>query len=212
MNDRMNDQARAGIKDQPIRINRKLNLVLQIDTEKKGTIHVHSVPISRAVFEEHFLAISRAYTAIYENRLDWMGPRLAKLMLLREAEAIGLGETERVKTILLPEIERLTNVLIPGERGWETLPYAAARNRGVIDEDAVIEIENALVFFTCASALHPQREFAVMVTGLQRFWGAATILSNVTEYRSSLPISTPAETTGEKPIPTAAAEASSIPT
>jgi hypothetical protein len=180
-----------------------------VDSEK-GRIHVHSVPISRAVFERHFMAISRAYTAIYANQLDWMGPRLAKLMLLREAEAIG--ETESVNRELLPEIERLTNVLLPGERSWDMMPLAAVRNRSMIEEEVIIEIENALVFFTCASALHPQKELEVMVAGLRRFWGAVTTSSNVTEYRSSLPISIPAETTGEKPTSNEAAVPSSIPT
>jgi hypothetical protein len=201
-----------GSKPPTVTINRKLNLVLEMEGEK-GRIHVHAVPISRAIFEENFLVISRAYMAIYNNDLGpVVGPRVAKLMLLREAGNLGADADAAVKTALLPEIERLATVLFQGERGWETLPYAAMRNRGMIDEETAAEIENALVYFTCASSIHLQRELAVVVGGLRQFSGAVTTSLTLTEYKNSLPTWTSVETTGEKPTPTTAADQSSIPT
>jgi hypothetical protein len=60
-----------------VSLNRKLNLVLHVDTEK-GRIYIHSVPIGRLIFEDNFLVIGRAFTAIYTNGLGPVaGPRVA---------------------------------------------------------------------------------------------------------------------------------------
>lgn len=206
----MNEHVKPNIKEQQVKLNRRLNLTLEVDSPK-GKIHVHAVPISRAFFEDNFLVISRAYTAIYNNNLGpVVGPRVAKLMLTREA--LEIDELVKVNSVLLPEIERLTTVLMPSERGWEMVPYAAARKRGMIDEETDCEIENALVYFTCASSVHLQKEVPVVMGGLRQFWGAVMTSLNVMEYKNSLPTSTPEETTGEKPTSTGAAAPSSIPT
>lgn len=214
MNDqtRPNGQAGPSMQAQPVKINRKLNLVLQVDSAK-GRLHVHSVPISRAMFEQHFLVIARALTQIYNNGLGLLfGPRVAKLMLIREAEAMGDNEIDRVNMGLLPEIDRLTNVLVPNERGWENLPYETAKKRGIIDEETQVEIENAIIYFTCASSIHLQSEVPTAVAGLRQFLGADTTLLNVTEYRNSLPTSTPVVITGESVTSTIVEGQSSIPT
>jgi hypothetical protein len=180
-----------------VKINRRLNLVLSIEGEK-GRVHVHSVPISRSVFEDNWLVISRTLSATYMNKLGpVMGPRVAALALRDEAKEMGIWEG--VQNSLLQEIKRLTNVIVPSERGWETLPYGEAIKRGWLDEDQVAEVENSLVYFTCASWMHPREQFITVMDGMRTLWGAQTTSSNVTEYQRSLPISMPVETTGEKP-------------
>ena len=178
-----------------VTLNRKLNLVLSVDTEK-GPVHIHSAPISREVFEDNFLAISRAFTAVYTNGLGPVtGPRVAALLLRDEAKKLNVWE--RTQQSLMAEIYRLTNVIAPSDTGWETMPYSVAKARGVLDEDALAEVENCIVYFICASSIHLRAEMAVALEGLSTLWSARTTSSNVTEYMRSLPTLTPVESTGE---------------
>jgi hypothetical protein len=181
-----------------VKLDRKLNIVLDVETEA-GTIHVHSVPISREVFEDNFLVISRAFTAVYTNGLGPVtGPRVAALLLKQEAQT--LNAWERTQQSLMAEIYRLTNVIAPGENGWETMPFDIAKKRGILNPDTAAEVENCIVYFTCASSIHLRAEMAVALDGLRTLWGAQTTSSNVTEFMRSLPTSTPEENTGEKPM------------
>jgi hypothetical protein len=178
-----------------VKLNRKLNLVLDVETEN-GTVHVHSVPIGREIFEDNFLPISRAFTAVYTNGLGPVtGPRVAALLLRQEAQTLGVWE--RTQQSLMAEIYRLTNVVAPGPSGWETMPFDVAKKRGIIDINDAAEVENCIVYFTCASLIHLKAELTVAMEGLSTLWGAQTTSSNVTEYTRSLPISTQEETTGE---------------
>jgi hypothetical protein len=180
-----------------VKINRKLNLVMTVETGD-GPVHIHSVPISREVFEDNFLVISRAFTAVYTNSLGPVtGPRVAALLLKQEAQALGVWE--RTQQSLMAEIYRLTNVIAPGNNGWEQMPFDAAKKRDILDEDTAAEVENCIVYFICASSIHLKQEMEVAREGLSTLWGAQTTLLNVTEYMRSLPTWTPAETTGESP-------------
>ena len=180
------------------KLNRKLNLVLTVDSDK-GPIHIHSTPISREVFEDNFLVISRAFTAVYTNSLGPVtGPRVAALLLRQEAQSMNIWE--KTQQSLMAEIHRLTSVLVPTETGWENMPFDIARKRGIIDDDSASEVENSLVYFTCASSIHLRAEMTVALEGLRTLWGAQTTSLNATEYMNSLQTSTLEETTGEKPM------------
>jgi hypothetical protein len=178
-----------------IKINRKLNLVLTLETDD-GNIYIHSTPISRVAFEDNFLTISRTFNAIYANSLGPIaGPRVAALMLKQEATALGVWE--KTQQSLMSEMYRLTSIILPGENGWETMPFDIARKRGIIDEYTVGEVENTLVYFMCSSAIHQKEEMEMARQGLSSLWGAQIISSNATEFMSSLPISIQEENTGE---------------
>ena len=178
-----------------ITLNRKLNLVLSVDTDT-GPIHIHSTPIGREVFEDNFLVISRAFTQVYTHGLGPVtGPRVAALLLRDEAKKLGVWE--RTQQSLMAEVYRLTNVVAPTENGWETFPFDVAKKRGLLDDDMAAEVENCIVYFICASSIHLRAELAVATEGLSTLWNARTTSSNVTEYMRSLQISTPTETTGE---------------
>jgi hypothetical protein len=180
-----------------VKLNRKLNLVMDVETYE-GKVYIHSMPISREVFEDNFLVISRAFTAVYTNGLGPVtGPRVAALILKQEAKSLNIWE--RTQQSLMAEIYRLTNVISPSENGWESMPFDVARKRGILDDDAAAEVENCIVYFTCASSIHLKAEMAVAMEGLKTLWDAQTTLSNVTEYTSSLRTSTQEETTGESP-------------
>src|SRR5215469_5104261 len=134
-----------------VALNRKLNLVLTVDTEK-GPVHIHSVPISRETFEDNFLVISRAFTAVYTNGLGPVtGPRVSALLLRQEAEKMEIWE--KTQQSLIAEIHRLTTVMLPSDNGWESMPFDIAKKRGIIDDDVASEVENSLVYFTCASSI-----------------------------------------------------------
>ena len=97
----------------------------------------------------------------------------------------------------MAEIYRLTNVMVLGENGWETIPFNVARQRNLLDGDTASEVENALVYFTCASSIHLKAELSVALEGLSTLWGAQTTSLNATEYMNSLPTSIEEENTGE---------------
>jgi hypothetical protein len=180
-----------------VKLNRKLNLVMEVETGD-GIVHIHSTPIGREVFEDNFLVISRAFTAVYTNGLGPVtGPRVAALLLKQEAETLGVWP--KTQQSLMAEIYRLTNVVAPGPNGWETMPFDVARKREILDDDAAAEVENCIVYFTCASSVHLKAELTVATEGLKTLWNALTTSLNVTEYTRSLPILTQEETTGESP-------------
>jgi hypothetical protein len=78
------------------------------------------------------------------------------------------------------------------------MPFDIAKKRGVLDDTAASEVENSVVYFTCASSIHLKAELTVALEGLRTLWDAQTTSLNVTEYMNSLPTSTQEESIGEK--------------
>ncbi|KWN80871.1 hypothetical protein WM24_23850 [Burkholderia ubonensis] len=178
-----------------MKLDRKLNLVLNIESG-----HVHHAPISKEVFERYFLPISKTFTRIYAEGLGSMaGPRVAAMMLKKVAQDDNIWEgVDGVENGLMNEIRRLTNVVLPSEQGWSTLPYYEALRQDMLDEDEVSEVENALCFFTCAVSMHKKNERNVIVGAMTLFWGGQITSSGLMEFARSLPTSTADENTGEK--------------
>lgn len=178
------------------RIDRKLNIVIPVERDG-GTIYVHSMPISREVFEANFLVISKTFSALYGQRLNVLaGPRVAALLLRKTAKDMGAWEGPDGAQALMAEILRLTNVVVPTPGGWATLPIHDAQQRGLIDADDVAEAEGAIVFFIVASAMHKKTQVASVLAEAGDLWGTKTSLLNCTEFARSLPISTATENTG----------------
>jgi hypothetical protein len=180
-----------------IKLNRKLNLVVKIENTDVGDIYIHSTPIGREVFEANFLVISRTFTAIYTNGLGPVtGPRVAALLLKQEAQALGIWE--RTQQSLMAEIYRLTNIVAPGsETGWEPMPWDVAKKREFIDAEIAAQVENCIIYFTCASSIHLKAELTVALEGLSTLWGAQTTLSSIPEDMNLLQTSMREETIGE---------------
>jgi hypothetical protein len=141
--------------------------------------------------------ISRTFTAIYTNGLGPVtGPRVAALLLKQEAQALGI--CERTQQSLMAEIYRLTNIVAPGsETGWEPMPWDVAKKREFIDAEIAAQVENCIIYFTCASSIHLKAELTVALEGLSTLWGAQTTLSSITEYMNLLQTSMREETIGE---------------
>lgn len=171
---------------------------MPVDAEA-GRIYVHSMPISREVFESYYLVISKTFSAIYSHGLHAAaGPRVASMLLKSIAIESGVWEgSAGVENGLMNEIRRLTNVVMPGESGWVTMPFDTVLKRDILDADDISEIENALVFFTVASAMHKKADRASILAGAGKMWDWQIESSNCTEYAKSLPTSSEIENTGE---------------
>lgn len=185
-----------------MKMDRKLNIVIPVQQGTR-TLYVHSSPISRGVFENYFMVLSRTFAAIYNQGLGAVaGPRVAAMMLRKIAQEAGDWEGDAgVERGLMAEIRRLTNVVMPDGSGWATTPFQEVRDRKLLDEDDIAEVENSLVFFTVASAMHRKEELPTVLGMMSNLWGAQIASSNSTEFAASLPTSTPAANTGETATP-----------
>ena len=186
-----------------MKIDRKLNLVMQIQTAKNGMIHVHSASIGREIFEQFYLELGKVFSQCFDSvnqaHLALSAPQLAypalKSIAIKAGNWDGVGG---VKFGLVNEIIRLTNVLIANEKGWESLPLDTAVKRELLDEDEEAEILSSLVFFTAISKVAPKdlKNSFLEMAGSLRNW--VLISSDSTAYMNGLPILTKKEPTGKK--------------
>ena len=181
-----------------MKLDKRLNLVIPVDTET-GAIHVHSSPISREVFEANIFIISKTLSVLYEEGLTvFAGPRVAATMMKRIAVERGMWEgPEGVENVLMNEIRRLTNVVMPGDSGWTTIPFHDAVKNGLIDAETVSEVEGNIVFFTCVSFMHRKKEVPALLQGMNEVWDTQNTPLNSTEWMNSLPTLTPVANIGE---------------
>ena len=183
-----------------MKIDRKLNIVIPVETESKGLIYVHSTPISRDVFEQFYLELgkvfSQCFDAINQAHLALTAPQLAYPAL--KTMAIKAGNWEEVKKGLINEIVRLTNVMITGEKGWESIPLDLAIKREILNEDEESEVLSALTFFTAICRVAPKdlRMSFLEMAGSLRSWVLTS--SDSTEYLNGLTISAKIVVTGKK--------------
>jgi hypothetical protein len=187
-----------------MKIDQRLNIVIPLDIPGGGVMHVHSTPISRDVFERYFMTIARTFSAIYNQGLGVIGgPRVAALLLRKVAEDAGEWDGPAgVEYGLMAEVRRLTNVVaLDPTIGWTTLPYQDALDGGIVDPEDAAEVENAIVFFTVASAMHRRSEMGSIFDGLSSLWGAQTSSLNCMAFAASLPTSTETANTGARETP-----------
>lgn len=175
-----------------MRIARNLNLVVPVETET-GKCWVHSTPISREIFETYFFVIAKTFASIFGQGLGSVsGPRVAYLMLKKTAEDLNTWNgADGVKNGLINEIKRLTNVAIPTkDNGWETVPYATAESRKLIDDDTLAEVEGQLVFFILVSAMNRREQAKPILEVATELWGSQLTALDSTAFAHSLTTST----------------------
>jgi hypothetical protein len=182
-----------------MKIDRKLNLVIPVETEG-GVYYVHSQPIGAEVFDVHYMVLAKTFAAIYSEGLGAVAaPRVASRMLRDVAKSLEVWEgPEGVEKALMGEIRRLTNILLPGSTGWESIPLHTAVARDFFTKEEVDEVEGAVTFFTVLSAMHRKSDLERMLQHLIAAWHCQTTSSNSTVFASSLTTPIGEESSGEK--------------
>ena len=185
-----------------MQINRALNLVQTFETSA-GTVHVHSTPISHEVWRDYFLILSKTYSQIFAQGLGVnVGPTTAGLLLEKIAKQDGVWDGDNgVNNGLMAEIRRGTNVVVASLQGWQTVPYVVALQNGIFDAESVEEMEGAIVFFICASALlrgsRMKQKLTILLGLMELQLGTQTTSLDSTAWAVSLPTSMPVESIGE---------------
>lgn len=183
-----------------MRISKKLNIVVPVETSEHGKVYVHSVPISRDIFEQFYeqlgAVFSQSLDGVAKAHLALSAPQLAYPALKTMAKAAGNWEGNGgVRQGLVNEIIRLTNVQINDESGWKTIPLATVISREMLDEEEESEVISTLVFFTSISLVAPKelKKAFLEMAGSLRNWQLTSL--DCTEFKAGLPISTAAEVT-----------------
>ena len=203
-----------------MRIDDRLNLVIPVE-QGSGVVFVHSMPISRETFDQHYLVIAKTFSEIYNGGLGAMsGPRIAAKLLRDIAKREGVWSGPNgVEIGLIQEIQRLSNVIVPSggpavldekpkdaplnapdvwrAPGWRTITLHEALQKQMIDDEDREVVENALVFFTVASSMHTKGVLPAIMASVCGLWSAQTSLLNSTAFASSLPTLTATVSSGE---------------
>jgi hypothetical protein len=183
-----------------MKIDRKLNIVFTVEPDEGGSeMYVHSTPISEEVFDIYYMVICEAFARIYTMASGPVGgPRIAAKVLRDVAKAQGVWEGPAgVETGLMNEIRRLTNIITPTpDRGWVTVPFQEAIDKKILTPRDVADLEGAIAFFICTSAMCPRKELASVLGMMQKLWNVQLVSSNCTEYARSLPTLTVVENSG----------------
>lgn len=185
-----------------MKINRAMNLVVPVETEL-GTAYIHSTPISKEIYKEHFFILSKTFAMIFSEGLGVVsGPRIAYLMLEKIATDMKIAPDTNawegahgVRNTLVSEIIRLSNFVYPVEgKGWETKPLDVALDGGIVDLDEVI---GELVFFTCVSAINKSDQARGLMEAVAGLWNSATTSLSLMAWIDSLATSKPPASSGE---------------
>ena len=186
-----------------MKIDRNLNLVMQVQTAKNGLVYIHSASIGRSVFEQFYLELGKVFSQCFDSvnqaHLALSAPQLAYPALKSIATKAGNWDgAGGVKFGLVNEIIRLTNVVFAGENGWETLPFDVAVKREILDEDEEAETLSSLVFFTAISKVAPKdlKNSFLEMAGSLRNWELISL--DCMGYINSLPILTKKGNIGKK--------------
>lgn len=172
-----------------MKINEHMNLVVPLYGDDGETIYayVHSAPFSAEAFEMHFYLMSKVFTEVAGKFGNMAGPRISAMLMKRLAtNDDALDDYQAYQN----ELHRLTNVIIRGPHGWETVPFGHAVATGGIKAEDVQEVENAITFFTVAYAMYQKKMRHAVLNGAAKLWGASIVSQHCMEYAASLPTST----------------------
>ncbi|MBD8128935.1 hypothetical protein IFU23_05650 [Pantoea agglomerans] len=178
-----------------MKIARNMNLIAEVETEN-GQCWVHSTPISKEVYRQHFFILSKVFASIFSEGLGVVaGPRVAYLLLEKIAGDMNIWEGESgVRNTLVNEIIRLSNFVYPVKgKGWDNQPLEVAIDKGIVDLDEVI---GELVFFTCVSAINKPDQAKTLMVSVAGLWNSQITSLNVTDWTASLPTLKPGGNTG----------------
>lgn len=184
-----------------MQINKRLNLVVEVERADGMVLQVHSTPVNRSIYERHYAFITKALTSLYA---DGLAPGASSRIAYLRMKELADTEAERFKGIdqsFFAEIWRLTNVAVPTNKGWETVPFfeMLQADNPHMDADDVAEVQNLICFFTLGSWVHGRQEREGMYQLLTQN-GVLTTSLPFTEFLRSLPTSKTGESTGATEI------------
>jgi hypothetical protein len=171
-----------------MRIDNELNLIIPVEIGGvSGWVHV--APLSFEIWERYYKVITMTSSQLYSQDMFQMGPKIAHLVLKECAERVGVWND--VSQGLVAEINRLTNVVMPGEHGMEVSPFYTAMKSGALTPRDISEIQGIVTFFIVTSAIHGVKMAEYMP--VLRLWGARSESLSCTGFAASLPTSTEVE-------------------
>ena len=186
-----------------MKINEQLNIALPIRYDDKGpTLYAYHTPISREVYEANYRVLAATKSVLSSKGAHFLmdaGPNIAALTLRDEGrkDAAERGEFDAQGNpldggaeALLMELRRLTSVVVPSAKGWDTVPVDVALNKAKIDMDEWKEAESALTFFTCHYAPASRKDRERIAQATASLLGASATSSTLTEWIDSLTTST----------------------
>lgn len=175
-----------------MRLDKKLNLVIPVDRDDGSRVFVHSTPVSYTLFDLYWEPVGKTFAEIYGGGYNVVaGPRIAAKMLRKVSTEMRMWDTKGgVQQGLLAEVHRLTMVLVPGEKGWQQIPFDQAVSSKLLEPQEIDEVEGAVCFFTVASLTHRKADLPSVMEGAAKIWDAQIVSLSSTEFMNSLPIST----------------------
>lgn len=182
-----------------MKIDRRMNLVVPVERDDGSTVYVHSAPIGREVFERYFMVISQTFSVIMKSGIaDVAGARVAALTLKKVAADQDVWEGEAgVKNGLMAEIRRLSNVVLPSDKGWRSIPLDEAIGADMFGEDDLAEVEGKTVFFIVLSSLVKGKKLIEAASwAFPSVFAARLESSSCSEFTASLPTSMPGANSG----------------
>ena len=180
-----------------MKLNESINLIVHV-----GDLQAYHTPISREVFEANYRVLAATKAAISSKGVFYQmdaGPRIASLALKDEArkDAEDRGDIDEAgkprsdaAQALLAEIRRLTVILCPSAKGWETLPVDSAIASGKIDADDWREAESGIIFFTCLWSLASKQDRSRVAMASAGLLKGSTTSCSPSEFVASLQQST----------------------
>ena len=196
-----------------MRLDKKLNLVIPLEREGEKA-YIHSMPISFDTFELFSVVLTKTFSRLMSEGLNFVGgPGVAAVILEETAERTyrrqnpetGDRETwldgpDGVKNGLFGEMTRLSNYIFYENGSWNQIPFEAAINRNLLEREEIFEVKNQLTFFTVCSHAPPRGDRRGLIEGGASLFGSLTTLSSCTEYLASLSTSTEKEISAPRGI------------
>ncbi len=174
-----------------MKIDRKLNLVIPVESDDGSTFYVHAMPFSDEFWMSHYLLIAKVFSSFASEGLGALAaPRVAALML---NDIATKSDAQASAAAIMNEIRRLTHVMLPGN---PPILLQEAVDKGLIVKADLSVLENAIVFFTVSSAMHRPPMLKVIMEMVCSLWNAQISSLGVTDFLASLQTSTGAGNTG----------------
>lgn len=171
------------------KLDRNLNFVIPL----VGGAIVYAIPISKAVFEQHYMELAKVYSTIQEQGLITTGASIAARMLrqLEDQQHVNIEP-------LLSEIRRLCQVAIPSDSGYNIELLDDARRKDLLDDEDVSEVENFLAFSIAVSHLSSRAQAASLLEWVRGMRNVEVTSLSFTALLDSFKTSIEKETSGQK--------------